>query len=448
MTSSPLSLRVRSEYLEAGDADPARLRRIDEALGPGLPSTRDENWKYASLRALERVRFRPPGVLDAEAIDAARELLPPPLPGVARVVFVDGRFAPGLSVPALPEGVAVVGSGTSRAAAAPVAAVPGPVAATVAAGGALIPPPSVVPAVDLRFAAINHAMAIEELHVDVPRDSELALEVVFVAIAASSRHASYPVLRARGGPGSRLALVERHAGGLDGSFSNARVLVDVCDGARVTLTRLQSLAARAHHVETLELSLGEGADLSLLSVATGAATLRSTAIARHAGRDATLRWHAAALAAGSQAHDAAVRVDHDAPGARTEQMFRGVASGRGRVSFNGHMVVHSGAPGTDSAQSLKCITDGTDAEANLRPQLEIHTDAVRATHGATVGKLDEAMRFYLLSRGLDPVTAAALLKWAFIEDVVSRLEPADLRAEVERGLAGVLGDAVVAELIA
>lgn len=447
MTTSPLAQRVLAEYSEAGVTDPSRLQRIGAALGPGLPTAREENWKYANLRALERLRYRPTDALEEACIEYARRQLPPLLPGMPRVVFVDGRFAPQLSSGNLPAGVAATQSGTPTSASAPVAPPTRTVFTAAVAGAAMIPPPSVVPDADLRFAAINHALGIEELHVDVPQDASVALDVVFVASTAGSRHASYPVLRARTGSGSRLTLVERHIGGLDGSFSNARVLVDAGPAARVAHTRLHSLAERAHHVETLEVSLGEGAELAVVAVTTGAATLRSTVIGRHAGRDSTLRWHAVSLATGNQSHDAAIRIEHDARGARTEQLFRGIASGRGRVSFNGHMVVQASAPGADSAQSLKCLTDGPDAEANLRPQLEIHTDAVRATHGATVGKLDETMRFYLLSRGIDPATAAALLKWAFVEDVVSRIDPPALRTEVERGLAGVLGDAVVAELI-
>ena len=46
---------------------------------------------------------------------------------------------------------------------------------------------------------------------------------------------------------------------------------------------------------------------------------------------------------------------------------------------------------------------------------------VRAKHGATTGKLDEQMLFYLLSRGIDRRTAQTLLQWAFIEDAVSRI---------------------------
>ena len=96
------------------------------------------------------------------------------------------------------------------------------------------------------------------------------------------------------------------------------------------------------------------------------------------------------------------------------------------------------AQGADSAQSLRGLLAGTQAEIDVRPQLEIYTDDVRASHGATAGKLDDNMLFYLLSRGIAPETAQQLLKWAFLEDVVSRIEIPVLRRHIETSLAGLL----------
>jgi Fe-S cluster assembly scaffold protein SufB len=50
------------------------------------------------------------------------------------------------------------------------------------------------------------------------------------------------------------------------------------------------------------------------------------------------------------------------------------------------------------------------------------------------------MLFYLLSRGLEPEVAQRLLKWAFLEDVVSRIEPPALRRRIEQELAGQMSD--------
>ena len=106
--------------------------------------------------------------------------------------------------------------------------------------------------------------------------------------------------------------------------------------------------------------------------------------------------------------------------------------------FNGKVVVAPGAAGTDSQQSLRGLLAGPGAEIDLRPQLEIHTDDVRCSHGATTGKLDDNMLFYLLSRGLEPDTARRLLKWAFLEDAVcAHRGAASCAQQIEQSLAGV-----------
>jgi Fe-S cluster assembly protein SufD len=72
---------------------------------------------------------------------------------------------------------------------------------------------------------------------------------------------------------------------------------------------------------------------------------------------------------------------------------------------------------------------------------------VRCSHGATAGKLDDDMLFYLLSRGLTPDTAQRLLKWAFLEDVIAQIELPGLRRQIEERLAAQLGDDTVRALL-
>jgi Fe-S cluster assembly protein SufD len=65
---------------------------------------------------------------------------------------------------------------------------------------------------------------------------------------------------------------------------------------------------------------------------------------------------------------------------------------------------------------------------------------VKAQHGATTGALDENLMFYLLARGIDRSTARALLKWAFLGDVLRAIELPQLRSAAEHGAAGQLPD--------
>jgi len=98
-------------------------------------------------------------------------------------------------------------------------------------------------------------------------------------------------------------------------------------------------------------------------------------------------------------------------------------------------------------QSLRGLIDGKGAELDLRPRLTINTNEIQATHGATTGRLDEELLFYLLARGLDPIAARSLLKWAFLGEVLSALEPAPLRRLAGLAAAARLSDAPAPELL-
>ncbi len=403
------------------------------ALASGLPSSRDENWRYANLRGLDRQVFSPLEALADASLAAASAALPAPLEGFERIVFVDGWYSESLSGAALPEGATLLtGDALANAAATTSVATFQPQPATPAA------PLTDVPA-DLRLGQINAALARQGLRLAIASGRSAAIEVIFVAATDSASAASHPALQIEVGESATLDLVERHLGAGDAAtFSNADVRIHAARLARLHHHRLQQLGPRSRHFETLRLDADEQAECAFVSVASGAASSRSTALLRLPGRDAALAWSAVALADRTQVNDAFVRVEHLGRGARTSQLFRGIAAGRSRVAFNGHMVVREGAVGAASDQSLKALLAGSEAEADLRPQLEIYVDEVRASHGATVGKLDEQMLFYLLSRGLERATAEALLKWAFVADVVARIRIPALRRQAEEAMAAQL----------
>jgi Fe-S cluster assembly protein SufD len=127
-----------------------------------------------------------------------------------------------------------------------------------------------------------------------------------------------------------------------------------------------------------------------------------------------------------------VRVDHVAPGCTSDQYFRGVAGGSGKAVFNTAVRVHEGADGTEARQSNANILLSVRAEVDAKPEFEIYADDVIASHGATVGQLDEEAVFYLRSRGLSEEEARQLLISAFCRSVCDRLadrELADVIAE-------------------
>ncbi len=423
--ASTLLDRIAAEHsaLAAGGSAVAHARRrraLDALVAGGLPTGRDENWRYANLRPLERVRFVPARVAPAAAPDlqAVASLLTASVPGFARYVFVDGVLARQLSTGSLAPSDAPV---------------------RVSAGA-----PS-TPAIDERrpesaFALLNEAFAIDGLRVEAEESDHTArIEVVFAATAPAQQGASYPRLSIVAAPHARLELIERHVSWVqEPSFVDSAVEIRADQGSSIRHYRIGQLGSRAVWMDTLAARIAGSAAYRVHGFALGGEAARSTLHARLEGEGAELGLHAVAAGDRRQVLDTYAVVEHAAPRTRTEESFRGIAAGRSRVAFNGKIIVQPGSHRADSSQSLRGLLAGPEAEIDVRPQLEIYTDDVRCSHGATAGKLDEAMLFYLLSRGLDRDTAQRLLKWAFLEDVVSSVEVAELRRQIEASLAGQL----------
>jgi Fe-S cluster assembly protein SufD len=98
-------------------------------------------------------------------------------------------------------------------------------------------------------------------------------------------------------------------------------------------------------------------------------------------------------------------------------------------------VVHPGARRTDSQQANHNLLLSADAVVDTKPELEIHNDDVKCSHGATVGRLDEDKVFYLRSRGIDAKSARDLLIRAFAHDVTDRISIEAVHARLDRWMA-------------
>ncbi|HEX6637209.1 MAG TPA: SufD family Fe-S cluster assembly protein [Steroidobacteraceae bacterium] len=387
---------------------------------PALPTNRDENWRYANLRPLAKAR--------AEAVPrnvgGAGITLPPVLPGYERWVFVDGHHAPELSTSSAGSCAQLLSM--SDAGEALVAMLD----SDLAHAGA-----------DFALARANSARGGAVLHIAPPDDGEASLEINFVATTSGSAGTSYPRVQVHGGLRSRLRIVERHLShGAADSAVNAAFDLAMRADSTVDHCRLQNCADGASCFDTLVAHVGDRAAYRLRTVTLGGLSSRSTMFIKLAGREARCELVAAAIANGIQTHDLFAEIEHVGARSVTRELFRGIATERGKLAFNGKMIVRDGAHDADSDQSLKTLLTGIGAEAAARPQLEIYTDKVRAKHGATTGKLDEQMLFYLLSRGIDRAQAQALLQWAFIEDAVSQVQLVPLRLEIEQIIAAQLNE--------
>ncbi|MBS0654877.1 MAG: Fe-S cluster assembly protein SufD [Verrucomicrobia bacterium] len=116
-----------------------------------------------------------------------------------------------------------------------------------------------------------------------------------------------------------------------------------------------------------------------------------------------------------------VVMDHQEPYSRSLQLFKGVLNDAARSGFQGKIVVGKRATKTESYQINKNLMLSDLAEANSKPNLEIMTSDVKASHGATIGQLDERQLFYLKSRGFNEHEAKRCMINGFCHEIVEKL---------------------------
>jgi Fe-S cluster assembly protein SufD len=410
--------RILADFGSPAGTAPARLAAAQALRAHALPTRRDENWRYANLRALEGVHSFLPGPAPTLSPE-----LPPALPGYSRLVFIDGRLHPQHSLPdaSLLESLRRSDPGSADAGSVPFAYTG-----------------------DGRFGLIARMFAPEPIALRI--EGALALELISITTAPA--RGNYLELDLQLAAHAQLELVERHLGGAGPTgLSCVQVDLQLADHAQLAHTRLLQGEPDALHYDTVAVTVGAGGQYRLRQVGAGAQTARSTTQVRLSGRDARTQIRALATAHGSQVCDALFTVLHEAPGTRSDQLFRGIASDRAHVACSADVQVSAGAAGARVVQSLRGLIDGAGAEVDLRPRLTINTDEVQATHGATTGRLDEDLLFYLLSRGLSPVEARSLLKWAFLAEALRAIDTPALRRAAGQAVAARLADTPAKELL-
>lgn len=395
--------------------DRLRASALERANALSVPTTRDEDWRFTDLSAMTRITFQPAaGAGPLDAADLSRLLFPE---AAARLVFVDGVYAPQLSVTRVDAGVRVIdlrsGLLEHRDAIEPLVG-------SVVDGDANL------------FAALNTAFMRDSACIVLDADRSLAapVHVLHVATDRESSHAMYPrTLIAAGRHASATIVEEFVALGERGYLSAPVAEVVTAEEASLDHIRLQCESSAAYHIANCAVSQARASRYRAISIALGARLSRLDLTVKHAGPGCETAIDGLALIGGRQLADTHSTVYHDFPAGRLRQAHKCVAGGAAHAVFNGKIYVREGAQQTDAAQSCRGLLLSDRAQLDVKPQLEIFADDVKCAHGAAIGQLDPDELFYLRSRGLAGTQARNLLTYAFAAEIIERIP---VRSLVER----------------
>jgi len=190
--------------------------------------------------------------------------------------------------------------------------------------------------------------------------------------------------------------------------------------------KIQKESLHAFHVASLRFEQSRQSNVACRSFSFGGVLARNDInLTLTEGAEGTL--NGLYLASGKQHVDNHTSIDHAKPHGASRELYKGILDGHASAVFNGKVIVRKDAQKTDAKQTNRNLLLSEEAVINTKPELQIHADDVRCTHGATIGQLDGNALFYLRSRGIGQKEARQILIRAFADEIIGGIKHPDLR---------------------
>lgn len=402
-----------------------RQRHWQAFLASGLPTRKNERWKYVDLTFLDANPFVTEVSFDN--VDSVNQLIAQHRVSDDAILLaiIDGQFSASYSdVDRLPTGM---------------------IATSLVMAANSHPDllrqywPHDSDASKYPFAAMNAGMFVDGLFLYVPAQEEISIPVHILSITTSTKAA---LLQAR-----QLIVLERQAklnifaeyisSTESACFTNVVTDFYLNRDAQLEYVKNQAENQQAIHVAHLFVQQQQDSSASFTSVSQGSHFARDDLSVRLLSTGAQCKTAGFYyLQQDEQYIDHHVDVEHQAAHTHSEMLYKGILDKKSKAVFNGRLLVEKDAQKIVAHQANHNILLSPHAEMNSKPELEIYADDVKCKHGATTGQLDEEALFYLRSRGISKEVAREMLLAAFAEEVFACVSNKEWRTKLKNTWSG------------
>lgn len=392
----------------------AALSRISEM---GLPSKRDEYWRYTDPRRLTEAEGQAARLHDGQGelpvFDSFDRL---------KLVFVDGQFDAASSDALALEGVEIV----------PLAEAAQTDLHWARDLFGTLESRAQTP-VERPLASLNTAFATEGMLIRVTGKPAKPISLIYQRSAERADALVHHVVRVEAG--AEATILEN--GPMAARF-NQVMEVEIAEGATLHHIRAQGRDHERAGAAHLFVKVGVAAQLKSFTLTANGALIRNEAVIWLEGEDGSAHIAGATVGDGAFHHDDTVFINHAAPRCESRQVFKKVLRSGAVGVFQGKILVDQVAQLTDGYQISQSLLLNEDAQFLAKPELEIYADDVKCSHGSTSGEIDPHQLFYLRARGVPEDQAKLLLVLSFLAEALDEIaDPAyaeDLRERLEAWL--------------
>ncbi len=410
-----MELSIESPWLQKN-----RRTALERFETLGYPTEKLEDWRFTNVDQIKEGGFKPNPLARMIAVPKTLDAMFPVNAFACRLVFINGRYSsPDSSLPSATSPLTVC-----------------PFSTMSEADSRCLERTTDISNVQAErpFTNLNAALFSDGVFCRIAPHAILQkpIAILYLTHPALPDLAVHPRILIVAEPGSQSVVMETFWG--DGSqpyFTNAVTEIIVNENAFVEHVRVQNEDKSAFHIGAL-FSTQKGNSRFLSHVfALGGKLARNEIYSALNAQGAVCGLNGLYLGTGRQHMDNHTTIDHVGAHCASNELYKGVLSGNARGVFNGRIIVRPQAQKTDAVQRNKNLLLSNTALVNTKPELKIYADDVKCKHGATIGRMDPDQIFYLRSRGLAAEDAKSILVYAFISDMIEKIESIELKNLVE-----------------
>lgn len=387
----------------------------------GLPTLRDEEWRWTNLRALTRplpssgqasASGSAPKSVNESAIEANEDL------HVVLPQAITIRFAAGHLVECpheLPNGLKLTPLNQ----------------ADHAQRTAAFSPKAVTP--DDALLALNTATACEGLVIDIAPNAVIDQPIMIEFWDEPTEAPMQTRILVRSGKHSHATLIET-ASGPDGitSWRNAILVAELAENSHLTHLSLGLNGDSRLLTDRSFVTLARDATYRSINIQLAGRLVRRDIDAHITDTGAHCDLYGLMMPRDKQVLDTHTRLTHGAAHTTSNEAYQIIADESGRGIFKGRILVAQDAQKVSAFQNSRNLLLSNSAEIDTKPELEIYADDVKCSHGATIGRLDDEAMYYLRSRGIPKQQARKLLIAGFAQEIIDTLPTPELIEWVSR----------------
>jgi Fe-S cluster assembly protein SufD len=272
-----------------------------------------------------------------------------------------------------------------------------------------------------KFSALHASRWNTGAFLYVPRDVKLTtpLEILYTLTGASGFPHTLVVIE----PGAEATLVQKFVGGAgEMSIHASGTEVFVKEGGHLHYISYQNFNPNVLDFTLKRAHVARDAEIDWVIGMFGASFQRYDIECIMEGEGGNSFMYGVGFAEHNQQFGQFTKQHHKVGHTTSDLLFKNVLRDSAVTNYSGTIKVEKNANGTNAYQSNKNLVLSDKVKCDTKPILEIESNQLRCTHGATVGRLEEQHLYYLRARGLTEEQAREVLLEAFLDPVLARIQ--------------------------